>query len=460
MGRPVHEVFGKLEADHFKRQDDALLASGGVQIYEFEKDTPNGPRQIRFHKAVYRDATGAVAGLVGVVADITDLRRAEAEVERTRNYLQAIIDSSPSVILGVDADGRIKHINNAGRELCEAPAESLQEALPFMAGLHGMVLQALAEDRVVQPPRITHSAGGRQRVLDVMIYPLRSIGPNEAVLRVDDVTERQRMEEMLVQSEKMMSVGGLAAGMAHEINNPLGGIMQSAQVIQGRLSPGLPANIEAAAKAGVTMEGVNAYLELRGVPELFSGLRDSARRASAIVSNMLEFSRRTNSAWLPAEVNSLVDKALDLCLQDYNLAERYDFRRVDLVRDFDPGNPVVRCSPAQIQQVIFNIVRNAAQALFAEGTPRPAITVSTRQAGDRVTIEVADNGPGMDEAMRRKIFEPFFTTKCPGEGTGLGLSVSYFIVKENHGGEIEVESEPGAGTRFIVSLPVEPRRCP
>ncbi|MFZ5428355.1 MAG: ABC transporter substrate binding protein [Thermodesulfobacteriota bacterium] len=460
VGRTVHELYPKEEADVFKKQDDALFASGPVQIYEFEKSTPAGPRQIRFHKALYHDAEGGAAGLVGVIADITDLRKAELEVERTRNYLQAIIDSSPSAIFGVDLEGNITHSNLRARELCAGPSiRKFEEALPRIPDAMEKIRLAITGGESVALPRQITTVDGKLLAEDVMIYPLHAIGLAEAVVRVDDVTGRHRMEELVVQSEKMMSVGGLAAGMAHEINNPLGGVMQSAQVIAKRMEPRLPANVKAAGDVGVSMEAVRAYLDHREIPILLDGLRESAKRAAGIVANMLEFSRRSTSAWLPVDVNTLAEKSIELCLQDYNLSQDFDFKRIGIIRDYDPKNPSVPCSSQQIQQVIFNLLRNAAQAMYDAGTPDPSITISTRQERDCVVIEVADNGPGMEESVRRKAFEPFFTTKSPGNGTGLGLSVSYFIVRENHGGEIEVESEPGKGARFMVSLPLKNHRC-
>ncbi|WP_243360651.1 ATP-binding protein [Fundidesulfovibrio terrae] len=460
IGHSVFDLYPEEEANVYKVKDDALFAAGPIQIYEYEKMTPAGPRQIRFHKALYHDADRKVAGLVGVIADITDLRRAEREVEKTLKYLQAIFDSSPSTMFSVDAEGNITHANAQARTACgECSLDRAQATLAHVENLLDHVQRAIAEGRVITLPRRISMENGAMKAEDVIIYPLASLGLSEAVVRIDDVTERHRMQELLVQSEKMMSVGGLAAGMAHEINNPLGGIMQSAQVIRTRLLPDLPGNLKSAGKAGCPMESILAYLEDRQIPELLDGLRDSARRAAGIVSNMLEFSKRSSSAWLPVDVNAVVEKAVDLCLQDYNLSERYDFKRIEIRREFDSQTLSVPCSGPQIQQVVFNLLRNAAQAMAQAQTPGPAIVVRTRSDGECAIIEVEDNGPGMDESTRRKVFEPFFTTKSPGQGTGLGLSVSYFIVHENHGGEIEVESEPGRGARFLVKLPLRGRRC-
>ncbi|WP_243438352.1 ATP-binding protein [Fundidesulfovibrio soli] len=459
IGRSVHDLYPESEADIYKAKDDALFAAGPVQIYEYEKMTPAGPRQIRFHKAIYRDAAGKTAGLVGVIADITDLRRAEREVENTRNYLQAIIDSSPSAMLCMDAEGRITHANAKARASCVLDSRRDSAfSLPCVGDLSEQVSASITEGKLVSLPRRISQEGGRTKVEDVIIYPLASLGMSEAVVRIDDVTEQHRLQEVLIQSEKMMSVGGLAAGMAHEINNPLGGVMQSAQVIANRLRPELEVNRRAAELAGCSMDSVAGYLRLREIYPLLDNLRESAKRAAGIVSNMLEFSRRSTSAWLPADLNDIVERALALCQQDYNFSKHYDFKKINIVKEFDPANPFVPCSPSQIQQVLFNLMRNAAQAMSQGQTAEPVLTLRTRIEGDWAVIEVEDNGPGMEESVRRKVFEPFFTTKSPGSGTGLGLSVSYFIVRENHGGEFDVISAPGKGARFILRLPLHPKK--
>jgi PAS domain S-box-containing protein len=460
IGFGVQDVYEPEDAALYQAKDDELLAGGPVQIYEAVKTNASGKRRIIFHKAVYRDQSGRPAGFVGVALDVTDLRRAESELERVRAYLQAIIDSSPSAMLCMDENGAVTHANAKARKTCgECSLSSVGADFASPEELLGHVRRSITEGRTLILPRRTMRSGSEFKAEDVMIYPLHALGLKEAVVRIDDVTERHRMEELVVQSEKMMSVGGLAAGMAHEINNPLGGIMQSAQVALTRMREDLPVNRKAAEQAGCDMQSVSRYLEAREIPHLLDGLRDSARRAAAIVNNMLEFSKRSSSAWLPVEVNGLAEKALELCLQDYNLTGHFDFRRIDLKMELDPSNPAVPCSGAQIQQVAFNLLQNAAQALHEAKTPNPAITLRTLVKDACVVIEVEDNGPGMSEETRRKVFEPFFTTKEPGLGTGLGLSVSYFIVRENHGGDIEVFSELGKGSTFVVSLPLKGKRC-
>jgi signal transduction histidine kinase len=264
------------------------------------------------------------------------------------------------------------------------------------------------------------------------------------------------MQETMVQNEKMMSVGGLAAGMAHEINNPLSGILQSAQVMSLRLKDDLPANRAKAEALGCDFAAMSEYLEQRGVLAMLSGIRSSAARAARIVANMLDFSRRSDGEKMPFDLNVLMDAALELCASDYDLQKRHDFRHIALERDYDTSLPPVPCTPTQIEQVVMNMLRNAAQAMAnrASESPPARIALRTRREGDMARIDIEDNGPGMDDTTRRRIFEPFFTTKKPGDGTGLGLSVSYYIITNNHDGALEVESAPGLGTRFIIRLPL------
>jgi len=170
---------------------------------------------------------------------------------------------------------------------------------------------------------------------------------------------------------------------------------------------------------------------------------------------MLEFSRKSESPLAPCGLGGGIDKAVELGSQDYDLKKRYDFRKIRIERAFDPQVPPTPCSTTQIQQVLINLLRNAAQAMHQNPEDKaPLIALRTRLEEDMVRIEVEDNGPGLDEASRKRIFEPFYTTKVPGAGTGLGLSVSYFIITEKHGGSMEVESETGCGTRFIMRLPL------
>ena len=271
-----------------------------------------------------------------------------------------------------------------------------------------------------------------------------------------DISRRKKMEEILIQSEKMRSVGGLAAGMAHEINNPLAGMMQTAQVMAQRLTAeiDIPANRTAAEQAHTSMESIEQFMKTRGIPRMLQTILTSGHRVSDIINNILSFSRKDETTLSNHFLDKLLDKTVELAATDYNLKKAYDFKQIKITRAYADDLPAVPCQAGNIQQVVLNILTNGAQAMQAAQTPEPRFILRTY--GDPLRgmacMEIEDNGPGMDEKTCKHIFEPFFTTKPVGLGTGLGLSVSYFIITENHQGEMTVESSPGAGAKFIIRL--------
>jgi len=277
---------------------------------------------------------------------------------------------------------------------------------------------------------------------------------NQAIIR--DITERKNSQRLIIQAEKMLSLGGLAAGMAHEINNPLAGMMQNAQVIRNRLTIDLPANITAANEMGLSLSVLKNYMEKRNIFKLIQSINDSGAKAVKIIENMLAFARKNNSEKSPNNVVDLLDRTIELAQTDYNLKSSYDFKKIKIVREYESNLLNVLCDATNLQQVFFNILKNAAEAIFdlKEDNKTPTLFLRILKDNANVLIELEDNGPGIKENIRKRIFEPFFTTKRPGKGTGLGLSVSYFIIKEDHNGDLTVESELGRGTKFIITLPL------
>ena len=425
---------------------------------------------------IRRDAHGDITHYEGIVYDVSDRVRTEKELDDLRNYLANIIDSMPSVLIGVDREGSVTQWNSQAQRVTglppqEAVGRSLDQVFPLLAAEMEHVREAMAARQVRTDPRRARHADGETRYEDVTVYPLVA-GVQGAVIRVDDVTERVRIEDMMVQSEKMLSVGGLAAGMAHEINNPLAGMVQTASVMANRLTHSeLPANRKAAEKVGTTMETIAAFMEARGILQMLDNIRQSGHRAAEIVSNMLSFARKSEAVFSTCDLASLLDQTVDLAGSDYDLKKKHDFRHIEIVREYAAGIPPVACEAVKIQQVILNLLRNGAEAMQQKAEesrqqsgageryhPRFILRLAHEKESGRVRIEVEDNGPGMDETTRKRVFEPFFTTKAIDRGTGLGLSVSYFIITENHYGEMSVSSIPEKGTTFTIKLPVEAQR--
>ncbi|WP_415718473.1 PAS domain S-box protein [Maridesulfovibrio sp.] len=404
------------------------------------------------------DESGVLSEVLCVGTDITERKKMESELHETRNYIRNIIDSMPSMIIGLDNDCKIIHFNTAALNLAALPAKELEgadveTAFPPLAKYAYSITQAI-ESGIPETGIRAQGISAPHSHHDIIIYPLND-GMRGAVIRIDDATERVQIDEMIIQTEKMMSIGGLAAGMAHEINNPLGGILQGIQNIVRRISPDLPANLRAAEKAGCSVDSIIAYMEDRKILKTLDGITDSGIRAASIVSGMLEFSRKSDSQKAPGDLRKIMDKATTLAAQDYNPQKRYDFKKITITKDYDENLYLTPCTATEIEQVFLNLLRNSAQAMndWKNMDRSPEIVIRIRNDRNMVKCTVSDNGPGMDEAVRKRVFEPFYTTKSPGIGTGLGLSVSYFIVTQNHQGVFLVDSSPGLGTTFTIQLP-------
>ncbi|WP_176955843.1 ATP-binding protein [Catalinimonas alkaloidigena] len=258
----------------------------------------------------------------------------------------------------------------------------------------------------------------------------------------------------LVESDKMASLGELTAGIAHEINNPINFVSSNITPLQTDLAEiqELLKQYETLHKETNVEARLNQIAQLRKALEpeflfeemeaLIKGIREGADRTRSIVNGLRTFSRLDESDFKPADLHQGLESTLML------LSNRIK-NRIEVHRDYGVL-PLVECLPGKLNQVFMNIINNSLQAIEGKGN----LWLHTQQKGNAVEIRIRDDGPGMSEDVKRRIFEPFFTTKDVGQGTGLGLSIS-FGVMERHQGRIEVESTPGKGTEFIITLPVQ-----
>ncbi|WP_087500557.1 ATP-binding protein [Pseudomonas sp. SID14000] len=270
-----------------------------------------------------------------------------------------------------------------------------------------------------------------------------------------EIDERKQLESQLVQSEKLASLGQMAAGVAHEINNPIGFVSSNLGTLE-RYFQQLVATLDAYRQAALMLgpseiaaplqrlgEQTDLEFLMEDIPILIKESKDGIGRVAQIVKDLKDFSRvDNNQQWQLANLEQGIDSTLNIVASELKY-------KADVVKRYQPL-PEIECLPSQINQVIMNLVVNAAQAI---GPERGTITLGTAHQGAWVCIEVTDTGAGIAPENVKKIFDPFFTTKPVGQGTGLGLSLSYGIVKK-HGGEITVSSQVGVGTTFRVQLPV------
>jgi len=376
-------------------------------------------------------------------------------LQSANDLLDSILTSMPSMLIALTPEGVITHWNRASEFLTgikeqDALDKNLMQLCPDLPvdwdAIHGAITSLV--------PSSNENISWRGIFCDVSVYPLQGGGAKGAVVRIDDVTTRTTVETMLIHNEKMMSLGEMAAGTAHEVNNPLATILQNAQNAERRLFGRLKGNASAAEKVGLDLNVLHLYLKERDVARIFSDIRDAGQRATDIVTNMLSFARKSGSEFEATDLCELVNNTLVLARQN-KAAKGKGRDKVKFVTNFEESPIIVKCLPNEIQQVLLNLITNAEQALqgFEPNDGRRTISVSVGSSDDSARIEVRDNGPGIPSEQRSHIFQPFYTTKNVGSGTGLGLSVSYFIVTKHHGGSIYHEPARGGGCVFVVNLP-------
>ncbi len=326
----------------------------------------------------------------------------------------------------VDARGRVRRANRAFAGLTQVPLE-------MVAGEPWQKLVPAAWAREIQAA-LDAAGSGREvplradtRILGVTAYPVGDPVRRETVLLFDDQTERRRLQEQLIQSEKMSAIGQLIAGVAHDLNNPLASVVGFADFL----------------------------LEARNVPshlgEPLRVIQQEAERAASIVKSLLGFARKQEHGRRATPLAPLLEATLGL------LRNQLASAQVEITLEVEPDVPAPEVDPNQIQQVFVNLINNAAQAITATGRAG-WIEVRVRRWMDGVAVDVIDDGPGMTDATAARVFDPFFTTKAEGQGTGLGLTICQGIVKE-HGGRIVLRTADGAGAVFTVELPA-PQEAP
>ncbi|WP_051306982.1 PAS domain S-box protein [Desulfomicrobium escambiense] len=443
-----------------------IVADGGI----FNQEATITGRDGREFYVIYSSVPivfGGEEAILSITVDVTGRRRAEEDLRQSEEKFSRLFLLSPdAIILSHLETVRVRDVNRAFEGLFGLAREEaigktaselgiLWDAPPW----HMLLAPEVLAGRVADADMHFRGRDGAQLVCSVSGSVIFLDGDRYLMSVLRDVTETRKMQAMMIQTEKMLSVGGIAAGIAHEINNPLGIILNTTQNIMQRTRPDFPKNIEVARDVGLDLALMDAYMRARGVNVFIEDIRAAAIRAAGIIRHMLDFSRTSESCRATCDLTVIIDRAVELAGSDYDMKKNYDFRRIRLVREYESGLPAISCTETEIEQVMLNLLRNSGQAMSMAEPPVPnpciCIRVRTVDQGQRIRIEVEDNGPGIPEAVQHRVFEPFFTTKAKGVGTGLGLSVSNFIITEGHKGTMRVESTPGVGTKFVIELPVD-----
>jgi PAS domain S-box-containing protein len=479
-GMPAADVLGKtpMELFPFLREVGLLamleraMTGEIISSPDFPYDVPQTGRKGWSWQLMgpLRSAQGKIIGVITTVRDITQRKEFQQALLEANEFNNQIISNVQDGIIVMDLQLRYR-VWSPGMErmrglmAAEVLGKTPMELFPFLqeAGVVDMLERARAGETISTPDFAYEvPQTGRKGWNWGIMGPLRSADGQitGVIVTVRDITDRIQMQELAIQSEKMLSIGGLAAGMAHELNNPLAVMVQNAEVILQRISKDSPQNRVGAELAGTSLQAIQAYMNDREILQMLQGIHRSGERAANIVKSMLAFSRPRSATISTHRLDELIDQAIELMHSDYELMKRYHQSRVEMIREFDDTLGPVPCHGSEVQQVLLNLFSNAVHACAAvlPDAATPRIVVRTLRETNHATITVEDNGIGMPESVRRRVFEPFFTTKSPGEGTGLGLFLSYFIITHHHSGTMRVNPNPAGGTCFEISLPLDARK--
>ncbi|MDB4883090.1 MAG: hypothetical protein JWL95_1856 [Gemmatimonadetes bacterium] len=428
IGQPASITVPRDMLELVREREDRALA-GQPQWYESAVERPDGEQRVLSITTAPLRELGEVTGIVASLRDVTEERVRVSALARSEARYTRLVESAADGIFTVDTEGRFTAVNRSferavGRERASLLGASLTELIDprDAAAAQRLLMETVAGERCRGQLRY-RSAAGEIRHGSVITSPIVEDDAITGALGImRDMTDEIRLADQLLQQEKLAAVGQLVSGVAHELNNPLAGVMAFSELLLAS-----PASHDPEARRAAET------------------IHREAKRAAKIVSHLLTFARQQPPERTETNLNELASDTLEL--------RRYALRSagIDVVVALDDALPRSWADPFQLQQVLLNLLINAEQALAGWEGPR-RITVRTSRVGDQLELSVADTGPGIALEKRDRIFNPFFTTKPVGQGTGLGLSISDGIARE-HGGRIRVESQPGEGATFILEIP-------
>jgi PAS domain S-box-containing protein len=395
---------------------------------------------------------------------------------RTSSEAESLLAAISAVLVGVDSRGLVARWNRMAETVFGIPAEGAIGRPFFECGIawdwtrvRKAILDCVVSDRPVEVDEVVCRRADRDDVVLALTFSPTPEGPAgglQFILLATDISQRRIMEGQLRQSQKLESIGQLAAGIAHEINTPtqfIGGNIRFvrdsfealASFIRAAQALAEGDRVPEAAELDTLRRAAKAadldYL-LGELPKALEESLEGVERVARIVHAMKEFSHPGTAEMVMVNLNRAVESTVTVARNEWKYVADVELR-------LDPALPVVPCHPGDINQVVLNLVVNAAHAIADTDRVRKGgkgyIEISTRTDGRWVEIRVADTGVGIPEGIRQRIFDPFFTTKEVGKGTGQGLFVCHKVVTEKHGGVITFESEVGVGTTFAVRLPLQ-----
>ncbi|MBU2547039.1 MAG: PAS domain S-box protein [Proteobacteria bacterium] len=384
-----------------------------------------------------KNSQGETVAAMEVSLDITQRKQLEDSLEASEKKYHAIFHSMPNPVFVLDMETlEILDCNDSvravyGYERREMIGRSFKDLSAVDDETH---VELMAWHPEINQVRHLNKSG-RAIFVNLRLSPSEFHEQNVILVTASDITKRLETEHQLHQASKLATLGEMATGVAHELNQPLSVIKTASSFYLRKIRKNEPFDLET-------------------LKTMIEKVDQNVDRATRIITHMRTFARKSYAKLVPIQVNEIMEKAVDIFSQQLRV------RGIEVRWDLEASPPRIMADPDRLEQVFINLLINARDALAGENNGRESrpgdrhITLRTRSSAGRVFVEVADNGPGVKEEHKDKLFDPFFTTKEVGQGTGLGLSISYGIVKEC-GGEIRVESQEGRGACFIIEFPIK-----
>ncbi len=405
-------------------------------------------------------------------------RREEEKLRQTNVEIEHLLSSLSTILIGLSPDYRVHRWNAIAEkvfgvtaaEIMGKPLGDIDLQWDWDKIQQGMLTCRKEVDSVRIDDIIFARPDQKQGYLGFTINPICTDADNFSgfIIIGADITERKALENNLAQTEKLKSIGQLAAGIAHEINTPTQYVGDNTRFLQDAFRDILQILeqyeklLHAVKSDGVTadlireveqdLEAADVDFLLEEIPAAIQQTLEGVNRIGKIVRAMKEFSHPGQDEKKPIDINKAIESTITVARNEWKYV-------ADMVTDFDPSLPLVACLPGEFNQVILNLIINAVHALAdvidGQSGQKGVIQVVTRRKEKFVEIQISDSGPGIPKDIRPRIFDPFFTTKALGKGTGQGLAISHSVIVEKHGGSIHLETQEGNGTTFTICLPIK-----
>ena len=509
LGRSIsdlREIIPRALTDVCAKYDENLLNNPGIQAFETTIKCADGvERDFLLNRSTFSQDDGTVAGIISVMLDLTDKNRAakllqdrtdelmksseelkrqikkrkiaKRTIKEAHREINHLISSLPTILIGLTRENEIIHWNTVAEKVFKVPAAEVIGSTLDQCGIEwdwqkvaDGISQSQTDGCSFRLDNINfRNPDGEERYLGLTITPFN--GDQNSILGVTiigaDITDRVKFEAQLHQSHKMEAIGQLAAGIAHEINTPTQFVGDNTRFVQDAFGDLIQAcnlyqELVKAVKSGPVPQQQIESLEKRfaeldigyleeEVPLAIQQTLKGVDRITNIVQAMKIFAHPGGIEKEPIDINKEIEKTITITRNEWKYVAR-------LITDFDSALPAVPCHRAEFNQVILNLIVNAAHAIEDVKGKNPSekgtITIRTCRDGDWAEIRISDTGVGIPQAVRHRIFDLFFTTKEPGRGTGQGLAIAHSVIVEKHNGIINLETKEGQGTAFILRLPI------